>query len=57
MLETKGFILLDLLSGFLNKGRNPRAKTEKIKARTPPSLLGIARRTAYIGRKYHSGAI
>jgi hypothetical protein len=27
------------------------------RAKTPPSLLGIERRIAYIHRKYHSGLI
>jgi hypothetical protein len=30
---------------------------DKIKAITPPNLLGIDRKTAYIGKKYHSGWI
>jgi hypothetical protein len=28
---------------------------EKIRAMTPPSFLGIARRMAYANKKYHSG--
>ena len=28
---------------------------EKIRAMTPPSLLGMERRMAYAKRKYHSG--
>lgn len=32
-------------------------KTERPKANTPPSLLGIARRIAYANKKYHSGWI
>lgn len=34
-----------------------RMRMEKIRARTPPSLLGIDRRIAYANRKYHSGLI
>lgn len=34
-----------------------RIKTEKIRASTPVSLLGIDRRTAYANKKYHSGLI
>jgi hypothetical protein len=30
---------------------------EKRRARTPPNLLGIARKIAYAKRKYHSGWI
>ncbi|CRH27331.1 Uncharacterised protein [Chlamydia trachomatis] len=30
---------------------------ERIRARTPPSLLGIDRKIAYANRKYHSGLI
>lgn len=32
-------------------------RIEKIKASTPPNLLGIDRRIAYANRKYHSGLI
>ena len=31
--------------------------TAATKPMTPPSLLGIARRTVYANRKYHSGTI
>lgn len=34
-----------------------RMRMEEIRARTPPSLLGIDRRIAYANRKYHSGLI
>lgn len=30
---------------------------DKIRAKTPPSLLGMERRIAYANRKYHSGLI
>ena len=32
-----------------------KIKTDKIRARTPPSLLGMDRRMAKVKRKYHSG--
>lgn len=32
-----------------------RTRMDEIRARTPPSLLGIDRRIAYANRKYHSG--
>ena len=38
-------------------GMSARIKTEKIRANTPPSLLGIDRRIAYANRKYQSGLI
>lgn len=38
-------------------GRKIRIKIERIRARTPPNLLGIERRMAYAKRKYHSGLI
>ena len=40
-----------------SRGLKIRNKTEKIRARTPPSLLGIDRRIAYANRKYHSGLL
>lgn len=32
-----------------------RIRIDRIRARTPPSLLGMERRIAYAKRKYHSG--
>lgn len=32
-----------------------RIRIERIRAKTPPSLLGMDGRIAYINRKYHSG--
>ena len=40
-----------------SRGIKIRTKIEKIRARTPPSLLGIDRKIAYANRKYHSGLI
>jgi hypothetical protein len=37
-------------NGIINK-----IETDKTRAITPPSLLGIERRIAYAKRKYHSG--
>ena len=38
-------------------GMNARVTTESNRAKTPPSLLRIDRRIAYVNRKYHSGLI
>lgn len=32
-----------------------KIRIDEIRAKTPPSLLGIDRRIAYANRKYHSG--
>lgn len=37
------------------RGIITRIRIERIRARTPPSLLGIDRKIAYANRKYHSG--
>ena len=37
------------------KGTSTKIRTERTRARTPPSLLGIDHRIAYANRKYHSG--
>ena len=37
------------------KGKISKIIIEESRARTPPSLLGIARRIAYANKKYHSG--
>lgn len=37
------------------RGIITRTRIERIRARTPPSLLGIDRKIAYANRKYHSG--
>jgi len=39
---------------FLN-GKMEIIRIERIKAITPPSLLGIDQRIAYANKKYHSG--
>lgn len=49
------FIPLDLFLGFKMKGNTYKIAIDIISATTPPSLLGIDRRIAYIGKKYHSG--
>lgn len=36
-------------------GNRARIRIDKIRARTPPNLLGMDRRIAYANRKYHSG--
>lgn len=36
-------------------GVSARIRMERIRANTPPSLLGMDRRIAYANRKYHSG--
>ena len=36
-------------------GSRARIRIDKIRARTPPNLLGMDRRIAYANRKYHSG--
>lgn len=40
---------------FTNKGKKYRIAMDIIRASTPPSLFGMDRRIAYIGKKYHSG--
>lgn len=40
-----------------SRGMNARIRIERIRASTPPNLLGIDRRIAYANRKYHSGLI
>jgi hypothetical protein len=47
--------LLDFIEGLRKKGRKYRIQILIASATTPPSLLGIERRIAYIGKKYHSG--
>lgn len=39
------------------KGSRAKIRIDRIRAKTPPSLLGIDRRIAYANRKYHSGLI
>jgi len=50
-----GFILDDLVSGLFIIGKKYKMAMDMIRANTPPNLLGIDRKIAYIGRKYHSG--
>lgn len=50
-----GFILADLVIGLFIIGKKYKIAMDIIKASTPPNLLGIDRKIAYIGRKYHSG--
>lgn len=38
-----------------SRGMMARIRMEKIRASTPPNLLGMDRRMAYANRKYHSG--
>lgn len=40
-----------------SRGMMARIRMDRIKASTPPSLLGMDRRIAYANRKYHSGLI
>lgn len=40
-----------------SSGTTARIRIDRIRASTPPSLLGIDRRIAYANRKYHSGLI
>lgn len=37
------------------KGNKARIKIDKIRAWTPPNLLGMDRRLAYANKKYYSG--
>jgi hypothetical protein len=41
---------------FINGSANKHTKTSAI-ASTPPNLLGIERKIAYTGKKYHSGTM
>ena len=45
----------DLNLESLIRGSTYKTATDKTKARTPPSLLGIERKMAYANKKYHSG--
>lgn len=45
---------LFLLNPF-KKGKVYKTAIDMTRANTPPNLLGIERKIAYIGRKYHSG--
>lgn len=45
----------DLNIQNFKKGKTYNTATDKTKAITPPSLLGIERRMAYANKKYHSG--
>jgi hypothetical protein len=47
--------LLDRIEGFRKNGRKYKIQILIASATTPPSFLGIDRRIAYIGKKYHSG--
>jgi hypothetical protein len=38
-------------------GKTSKIKTAANNAKTPKSLLGIERKIAYAGKKYHSGTI
>lgn len=40
-----------------SSGMIARIRIDKMRAKTPPSLLGMDRRIAYANRKYHSGLI
>lgn len=40
-----------------SSGINANTRMDRIRASTPPNLLGIERRIAYANRKYHSGLI
>lgn len=40
-----------------SNGIMARIRMERIRASTPPSLLGIDRKIAYANKKYHSGLI
>lgn len=40
-----------------SSGTIVRTRIDRIRANTPPNLLGIDRRIAYANRKYHSGLI
>ena len=41
--------------GFVMNGKKYKMQILMTSATTPPSFLGIDRRMAYIGKKYHSG--
>lgn len=40
-----------------SRGIITRTRIDRIRASTPPNLLGMDRRIAYANRKYHSGLI
>lgn len=47
--------LLLRIKGFKVNGKKYKIAIDMIRAKTPPNLLGIDRKIAYIGKKYHSG--
>jgi hypothetical protein len=52
-----GLNVFDLILLVSNQGNSPMTPIADTIAITPPSLSGMARKTAYQGKKYHSGTM